>query len=378
MKCAHRFIPVALSRIARWRQRMPASRDRRFKGNIMTRKTFFRIASATLTALALAAGLHGCGGGGGGGVVDPPPPSGGPSGHLWYHNTSSAKTYIGLASASEAERLLTSDDGPLAWPDGSQYLEYEVGSSGTDLLTIKATDSGATLYQVELPTFCGLVTPSPVDKHVVSTQCYTRSSDPQWFFFVIDVASQAVLHSEAETGRRYRHEWLPDGRTARFHDETGEISVASVGGTWQVLGNLSVPSNTRLANVSVNPQGTQVAVAFRDYSDYANEVLGSNSDLWVANLNGSGQARVTLDGNTYGALWSPDGKYLSFDVDTTSCDGGGICQGTLSAWYTAATSRNLSTVVSGVTHPQATQFRRRYADGTTALMISSGVVGWYP
>jgi Tol biopolymer transport system component len=350
----------------------------------MTNKTFFRIASATLTALALAASLHGCGGGGGGdgsgggGVVDPPPPSGGPSGHLWYYNISSDKTYIGLASAGEAEKFLTNDSAPLAWPDGSQYLEYEVGNSGTDLLTIKATASGATLYQVELPTFCGFVSPSPVDKHVVLTQCYTRSSDTQWVFFVIDVASQVVLHSEAEAGRRYKHEWLPDGRYARFHDETGEISVASVGGAWQVLGKLSVPSNTRIADVSVNPQGTQVAVTFRDYLYYADEVLGSNSDLWVANLNGSGQARVTLDGNTYRAVWSPDGKYLSFDVDTSSCNGGGECQGKASAWYTAATSRNLSSVVSGVNHPQATQFQRRYADGTTALMVSSGVIGWYP
>lgn len=378
MKCAHRFIPVALSRIARWRQRMPASRDRRFKGNIMTLKTFFRIASATLTALALAAGLHGCGGGGGGGVVDPPPPSGGPTGDVWYYDISLGKSYIGLADASASETFLTNDSQPVAWPDGSQYMEYTLGANDTDHLTVKSTTSGATLYELDLPRFCGLLRPSPVNKHVVLTQCYTSVLDAEWFFFVIDVDSQTVLHSEAEAGARYRHRWLPDGRYARFHDETGAISVASVGGTWQAAGSLSVPSDNRLREVEVNPQGTKLALTFRDYDDYDNEVFGSKSDLWVANLDGTGQAQVTLDNDTFSGFWSPDGQFLAFDADTTSCDNGGNCQGNNTWWYTAATSRNLSGVVADVAHPQATQLRRRYPSGNTTTLVGVVLRGWYP
>lgn len=66
-----------------------------------------------------------------------------------------------------------------------------------------------------------------------------------------------------------------------------------------------------------------------------------DSDLWVARLDGSQLERLTQTRMTHYANWSPDGKYIAFDVDTGHfCTTLG-CIGTCDLWYTPATSRNV-------------------------------------
>ncbi|EHR71447.1 hypothetical protein BurJ1DRAFT_2618 [Burkholderiales bacterium JOSHI_001] len=348
----------------------------------------FVVGGRRALALALLCLVGACGGGGGSSSPDPNGNAGGTdqqpanntlSGHLLYSTSvPTDQTYLGSADASSIEIAVTSDPDPVAWPDASQYLEYTLGGAGTDQINVFNSANRQLLYQVQVPSFCGRLRASPVSKTQVLGQCFQSLLSNQGILVVIDLAGSSLVHSEPDQPKRYKYRWLPDGTVLRVHDETGAIAKATVGGAWQTLGQLSVPSNRRVQALEVNVQGTRLAMTFREYSDFANETPSTVADLWVANLNGSAQERVTSNGNVYAVQWSPDGSKLAFNVDTSSCGDASACGGTSSWWVAASSARNLQSLVAGVAHASAAQLQRRFPSGNVTPLVGTDLMAWLP
>lgn len=340
--------------------------------------------SASIAGLVMAAAVlcASCGGGGGNASGDDVVGGGtgtgaGLTGTLWFYESLNNGTLTAPADASAATTFLTSDSEPIPWPDGSQYMEYQLTGGDEDRLVVKETSSGRTLHDVGILNFSGRLRPSPVDKNMVLTQYFESFTTETGEFWVIDLGTNTVVHYEEDNPKRYKYRWLPDGRYLRVHDETGEISTASVGGAWQKIGQVSVPANRKVSSIEVSPAGNRLAMVFWEYDDYAGDDPGDHADVWVSNLDGSQTERVTANDYTFTVFWSPDGKYLAFDNETSSCSGSQVCQGSLTWWYAPETARNVD-VVPDVANAQATQFKRRYESGNTTPLAGVSIRAWLP
>ncbi len=338
--------------------------------------------SAAFLCTAVACGGGGGGSGEGGGTDNnqPPPAAGTLTGRLLYHDSPRGETYLDKADASSAPTLLTTDGDPAMWPDGSQYLEYKIGGggNGSDQITVYATATRQVIYQLNnVPYFCGAnVRPSPVSKKQIVVQCYQNFLSNEGLVAVFDLEAGSVVYYEAAQPRRYKYRWLPDGRLLRVHDETGALAVKSVGSaSWQSLGQIAVPSGRRVFEIEVNPQGTMLVFAFQGYSDYAAENLALDSDIWVSKIDGSSLERFTSMGWVFDPIWSPDGSYIAFSVDTGRYSAGSS-GGAPYLWYAPASARNMSNILNGFAHPSATQFRRRYPSGDVIVMVGVDLRAW--
>jgi len=349
-----------------------------------------RNARALLSVLLVSA-LVACGGGGGGGGSsgggtdnnNPPPAASTLAGQLFFHDKSEVKTYLGKADASVAPTPLTTDVDPVMWPDASQYLEYKIGSgsNGADQITVYATATRQVIYQLNnVPYFCGAnIRPSPISKKQIVVQCYESLISNEGLMAVFDLETGSVVHYEADQPERYQYLWLPDGRLLRAHDETGALAVKSVGSaSWRTLGQIAVPSGRRIFHLEVNPQGTMLAFAFQGYSDYATEALTGDSDIWISKIDGSSLEQFTAVGYVYDPIWSPDGTYIAFAVDTSRYCASSLtsCPGASYLWYAPASARNMTNILDGFAHPFATQLRRRYPSGNLSPLIGVYLWAW--
>jgi len=302
-------------------------------------------------AISLALGsllLNACGGGGGGGGGDglgggddggngggDPPPA--LSGLLWHTNY--ALDFLDgtqTASPDGAAPARITDELP-AWPwaDGTQYAvaESNVPDHYTDV-TVHATGSGSVLYQERFEGYLRGVKPSPASKQVfLATWGEDSVSDAVYVFF--DLSTHTIL-DHFDTAGTVVH-WLPDGRYLRI-SATGAITTARPGEAAQSAGSVAVPTGRTINGVWVNPQGTQMLMQFLVPMDSGGI---AESDLWIAQADGSQLGRLTHTGITNYGKWSPDGQHIGFDVDTgTTCNGGG-CSGSCSLWHAPPTARDV-------------------------------------
>lgn len=293
-----------------------------------TRWAAWALAGAMLTA---------CGGGGGSGGDDggsPPPGGGGPTGHLW-HNNYALDTLDGTQVAAldgSAPALVTSHLVAVPWPDGSQYAIAEWDTAeDTTVVTVRNTSTGATLHELSFDGYVRNLRPSPTDKSMLMATWGEDSVSPAYAIFVDMEAVEIVDALSADEGPV---QWLPDGRYIHVSN-TGAVDAASVTGTPTRLGQVNLPAGKVLGAVSVNPQGTQMAMRLMVQGD--SNIL--ESDIWVAGIDGSALAQLTDTGASNYAKWSPDGRYIAFDLDTGLVCGGGTCVGSCGLWYAPASSR---------------------------------------
>jgi len=310
------------------------------------------------------------------------------AGRLLYHDISFKKTYFARANARTTETLLTTHGEPIMWPDASQYLEYKIGGGGKnfDRITVYATATRQVVYQLsEVPYFCGAnIRPSPISKKLILTQCYKNPQSNKGVVAVFDLANGTAVFSQPDQPERHKYRWLPDGRLLRVHDETGALAVTDVGrnASWHSLGRIAVPRGRRIRSFEVNPQGTMLALAFQGYSDFAREVVSGESDIWVSKIDGSSLEQFTAMGYVFDPIWSPDGSYIAFNVDTGRHASGGYGgpagndHGTSYLWYAPASARNMSNILKGFAHPFATQLRRRYPSGNVSPLVGVHLWAW--
>ena len=315
------------------------------------------------------------------------PPTYSVPGKLLYYDKSFSLTYFGPANASRAQATLTAHGDPVMWPDANQYLEYKIrsGRNGADQITVYATTTRRVIYQLDdVPYFCGAnIRPSPTSKKLILTQCYKDPQSNKGVVAVFDLANGTTVFSQPDQPKRYKYRWLPDGRLLRVHDETGALAAKSVGGTaWQSLGQIAVPNGRRIFKFEVNPQGTMLAFAFQGYSDFATEELSGVSDIWVSKIDGSSLEQFTAIGYVYDPIWSPDGSYIAFTVDTGRYASGGYDgpagnnSGASYLWYAPASARNMTNISNGFVHPFAKQFQRRYSKGEVTALVGVRLRAW--
>ncbi|EHR71448.1 hypothetical protein BurJ1DRAFT_2619 [Burkholderiales bacterium JOSHI_001] len=297
-------------------------------------------------------------------------------GQLWYLRLAGDETLVAPADGRQAERVLARDSRPVPWPDGSQYLEYRRSGGAVDQVLVKDTRSGRVLHSADLPGLCVQFQPSPLSKSIVMAQCYRRLLDNKGIFVVVDLAAQRLLHSEPDQPRRHRYRWLPDGRWLRSHDETGRLSVRASDGAWQPLGQLRLPPGTRTRDIRVSPNGDRLAFIVGEFEDYESEKPKARAHLWTARLDGSQQVRVIADNATFDVRWSPDGRALAFNVDTSHCDFGDNCHGNSGWWTVDAEEHGIAPVVADARHAKATPLMRRFPSGNSAPLRGVDLLAW--
>ena len=314
--------------------------------------------------------LAACGGGGGDARDSDGAGGGGAtlSGRLW-HNNYALDFVDGTQISSLAQTLpllVTGNKTAIPWPDGSQYVtaDWNVFDDNT-VVTVRDTASGATLHTLNFRGYVRSLRPSPVSKSMLLATWGEDSVSPAYRIFV-DLPGQQVLSMlPAGDGPI---QWLPDGRYVKV-SSSGWIEAGPVGGTTSLLGQLSLPAGKTLGNIDINPQGTQMTLRLMVFNNAGGM---DESDIWVANLDGSGLGQLTNTKISSYGQWSPDGRYVAFDVDTGLVCGGGTCAGSCGLWYAPATSRNVLALDSS---GDAFKFRIRNRSNSERV-LGCELLGW--
>lgn len=335
----------------------------------MTWTMLGRHARGAVLVLALAGALlQGCGGGGGAGGGDAGGDGGGGngggggtlSGRLWH--TDYAFDYrdgAQIASLSGALPAQVTADLP-AWPwaDGSQYLTADASALDSTDVRVYELATGTQHYHVEFEGYLREVRPSPVSKSVILATWGEDSISTAYVLFY-DLAAGRVLDLFERGDAAV--DWLPDGRYLRVAADGG-ISVGTVGGGTSASGAFTVPPGRELERISVSPNGAQVLLRL---VVRAQDGSIDESDLWLAQADGSGLKRFTTTRITSHGQWSPDSSRVAFDADTGLVCGGFSCTGSCELWHGKASAQNLTALVAD---DDQGQFSAKNRNGTPTLL----------
>lgn len=135
--------------------------------------------------------------------------------------------------------------------------------------------------------------------------------------YTMNVDGSDVLRLTNDPAKDGMPAFSPDGTQIVFFSERDgnvEIYRMNADGSDQI--NLS--NNPAMDHYpSWSPDGQQILFnSARDGYASLNEVLDPNGEIYVMNVDGSDQIRLTDDGGNNGRpLWSPDGKKIIFDTD---------------------------------------------------------------
>lgn len=331
-------------------------------------------------AICLAASLAACGGGGGGpsdttpstpGTPQVPPPDPvHPSGWLWHDNYA-LDSWDGMQMASldgQAPIHVTNKKLALTpWSDGRQFVttEWNVAGGYTDLSVVERS-SGNTLYALRADGYLRGALPSPTDKKLVKVMLGTDSVSA-FSEFILDLDTRRARHQIAAQDW---FAWMPDGKFLLVNPEAGTIRVGSVDSSDEVtVGQFQLPADRRMGPIWVSPSGKQFVVRLPRIS------ATGESDLWIANIDGSALEQLTDSKRSFEAQWSPDGRYVAYDTDSSRACTGTVCSGTCQLWYTTPDLRKVQGL-NGTSGSGA--FRVNDRNGAAATPLGCRLVGWTP
>jgi Tol biopolymer transport system component len=251
------------------------------------------------------------------------------------------RVWIAGTDGSGAHELFpdgVGDQSGVAWsPDGAHLIYSESG-------TLHLTDASGSAPQV------------------VDTGCTTTCSDTNaafspdgtqlvflrgWTIATLDLASGRVAElTSTAPDHNERPRWSPDGKQVVFsrQDKFGNGSAVFIvdadGRNLRRLSPASLPA--RLPDWS--PDGSRIV--FTSLVIKYVEVAGTNTqqmsqDLYTVRPDWTDLRRLTTDGNSIGATWTPDGRILF----STGCRGD--CAATGGLWATSADGSNVSLLVPG-------------------------------
>ncbi len=294
------------------------------------------------------------------------------SGRLWHTDYAldySEGTHLAFLSGA-LPATITQKLSAYPWPDGDQYIvsDANVTDDYTDL-SVYNTGTSNLIFKDSLDGYVRNVKPSPVSKQIVMfTWGKDMLDDPVYIFY--DLAAKKVL--KAITVNDALINWLPDGNYMRI-TPAGAIYKGTIvlGEQEQAIGQLTIPFDRKPWDLWVNPQGTQIIVQLVVLSI---DRKISDSDLWIANLDGTNLERVTRTNMTHSAIWSPDGQHIAFDRDTGMYCGGWYCAGSCSLWYVPFTAREV-VAVPAAKDAEVFTVKNRQGDSRG---LGCDLLGWTP
>lgn len=186
--------------------------------------------------------------------------------------------------------------------------------------------------------------------------------------FVANLRSGAVEGTLASGGIQATIDTLPDGTLFRIHGKTGLISTHGPSGGWRDIGRLAIPAGVLTIHWRLNHQGTKIAI---DYS-WKDASSNDRSDIWIADIDGSNQYRLTRGGYMGLPIWSPDDSRVAFRYDTLARFGAST--GRCSYWHVPVESRD----VSGISYdqPHAVARQMKVNNGVSKDYSACKILAW--
>ncbi len=159
------------------------------------------------------------------------------------------------------------------------------------------------------------------------TLALTSNRDGNWEIYLMSFPSQEMKRLTTSSAEDAWPNWTPDGKQIVFmstRDGYPQLYRMNVDGS-NVTRLITSESSDTVPVLS--PDGTKIA--------YITQTVGANdTDIFVANIDGSNATRVTKTGDNYQPTWSPDSARLAFtstrdgdyNIYVVRADGQGLTQ----------------------------------------------------
>lgn len=256
---------------------------------------------------------------------------------------------------------------------GKKFAIFRAKSKDLDTVAIHDASTARLLFTQDIPVGTDIAGPLFGDPDKFLLRTTVGSSDGNQAF-IVNLRSGILLGRVSTEGIQDDIRALPDGRLYKINSQSGRIMTAAADGVWRDLGRLAVPANMRIGVWRVSHRGDRIAVAYTRF-DKSNFDW---SDIWVAQLDGSGQYRVTAQGVFNYPLWSPDDSHLSVRMDTMgSLTTLGRVLGDCGNWQLPVQARDIAGVQFGVPHPMAKEILVGTGGRSTMTRICK-IAAWTP
>lgn len=284
------------------------------------------------TALALLAALLAL-------LAGPARAAGAPPTGLLWHNSYILDHHRGvqvsaLAGGKPVEITNSKDMDVSAWPDGRQFIVTKPDIYRRITSFVVLTPDGKAVLSGDVDGYVRDVEPSPTDRRLAKV----RRGESPLAPFEDQVLDLATLRTRYRIADDDWFAWMPDGRFMLISIKTGRMRIASLdGGPETAVGQLTPPADRQMGAFAVSPTGRELLMKMPRRNAVPRE-----ADLWIASIDGSRLERLTEAKAIGSALWSPDGRFVAYTVDTGHfCSTAGYCAGSCDQWYTPATLRRV-------------------------------------
>lgn len=292
-----------------------------------------RLVAGTIAGLALLCLL-------GAGVAQRPAPAsaGRPTGLLWHNSyTLDHVTGVQVSPLGGGKPIQVTNDREMdvaVWPDGRQFVVTKANIYRGITSIVGMTPDGRVVFTGDAPGYLRDLVPSPVDRRLAKVRHGDAPLSPSEEL-VLDLSTMRVRYRISDDDQ---FAWMPDGRFMLISIATGRMRVASLdGGPEVTVGQLTLPPERSMGEFAISPSGREFITKLP-----RRHAVPKEADLWIGSIDGARLERLTEAKAIGSALWSPDGRYVAYTVNTgASCSTAGYCYGSCDQWYTPAHLRRV-------------------------------------